>query len=197
MTKISSSAVIHRNVILGNDVIIEDFCIIGIPVDEIDEPTIISDGAHIRAGTYIYAGVRVGKKFITGNRVNIRHHCVFGNCVSIGTNCIFEHSVKIGDGVRFHSGCFVPEFTQVGDKCWIGPNVTFTNARIPNQPDTKENLEPVNVGANTTIGAGVLILPGRKIGNNCFLGAGSLINNNIEDGVLGYGNPFQVVNTNN
>ena len=72
-SNISETAIIYPNVSIGNNVIIEDFCIIGIPFNGIKEvKTVVGDGAIIRSGTYIYAGNEIGKNFRTGNKVNIR-----------------------------------------------------------------------------------------------------------------------------
>jgi acyl-[acyl carrier protein]--UDP-N-acetylglucosamine O-acyltransferase len=59
--KIALTSIIYSNVELGKNVIIEDFCIIGIPVFGMtNEKTIIGDNAIIRAGTYIYSGNKIG-----------------------------------------------------------------------------------------------------------------------------------------
>ncbi len=70
---IASTAIIHPNVQLGEDVIIEDYCIIGTPFNGyLDEKTIIGNNAIIRSHTVIYAGNTIGNNFQTGNKANIK-----------------------------------------------------------------------------------------------------------------------------
>ena len=189
MNDISSLAVVKENVTLGKNIVIEEFCLIGIPDKSSQGKVVVANGAVIRAGTYIYSGVSIGENFQSGNKVNIRHNSTIGNNVSIGTNTVLEHSVEIGNGTRLHSSCFVPEFTSIGEDCWIGPNVTFTNAKYPNRQDTKKKLAPVIIEPDVVIGAGVTLLPGCVIGRGAFVGAGSLVTSNVKPNHLIYGTP--------
>jgi len=188
--KIASTSIIYPNVQLGKNVVIEDFCLIGIPVSRpSDEITIIKDNAHIRAGTYIYAGNKIGKNFQTGNKVNIRELNTIGDDVSIGTLSDIEHHALIGNGVRIHSQAFIPEYTILDDHCWIGPNVVITNAKYPLSPNAKDDLKAVHVFNAAKIGANSTLLPGVKVGINSLIGAGSVVTNDIEDNVIAFGNP--------
>ena len=52
MSEIAPTAVIYPNVSLGEDVVIEDFCIIGLPFKGMKNiQTIIGSGSIIRAGS--------------------------------------------------------------------------------------------------------------------------------------------------
>lgn len=57
----------------------------------------------------------------------------------------------------------------------------------------EEYAKPVSIGNDVWIGAGVSILPGVKIGNNCVIGAGSVVNKDIPDNSLAVGNPCKVI----
>ena len=51
----------------------------------------------------------------------------------------------------------------------------------------------VTIGDNVFIGAGSIILPGVSIGNNVVIGAGSIVSCDIPDGSVAVGNPARVV----
>ena len=96
---IAKSAIIHANVILGENCVIEDFVILGSPpggyrAGELE--TVIGDNAVIRSHTVIYAGNRIGNNFQTGNKANIRDLNEIGDDVSIGTLSVIEHHVRLG-----------------------------------------------------------------------------------------------------
>ena len=187
---IARTAIIHENVSLGEGVIIEDGCIIGLPFAGMNgECTTIGGNAHIRAGTYIYAGNTIGQNFQTGNKANIRELNVIGDDVSIGTLSTIEHHVNIGNDVRIHSQVFIPEFTTLNDGCWLGPNVVITNARYPMYLNSKKTLQGVVINGNAKIGANSTILPGVEIGKNSLIGAGSVVTKNISSNVIAYGSP--------
>ena len=48
---------------------------------------------------------------------------------------------------------------------------------------------PIKIGNNVWIGGNVILLGGISIGNNCVIGAGSLITKNIPDNCIVVGNP--------
>ncbi len=60
----------------------------------------------------------------------------------------------------------------------------------------KNIASPVKIGNNVWIGSHVIILPGVTIGNNCVIGAGSVVNKSIPDNSTAVGVPAKVVKTN-
>ena len=52
---------------------------------------------------------------------------------------------------------------------------------------------PVHIGENVWIGANVSILPGVTIGDNCVIGAGSVVTHSIPANSVTYGAPCEVV----
>ncbi len=194
MTMISPTAIIHPNVILGEDVVVEDYCIIGLPFKGMkDEPTIIGAGSVICAGTYIYAGNQIGRNFQSGNKANIRELNNIGDDVSIGTLTVIEHHVTIRNGVRIHTQVFVPEYTMLEENCWIGPNVVVTNARYPKHPSVKNELKGAFIKQNAKVGANATLLPGVTIGRDSLIGAGSVVTKDIADGIIAAGNPVKML----
>jgi acetyltransferase-like isoleucine patch superfamily enzyme len=192
----AKTAIIHPNVKLGKECIIEDFVIIGMPPKGYgpgDLETIIGDNAIVRSHTVIYAGNRIGNNFQTGNKANIREMNEIGDDVSIGTLSVIEHHVKIGSGVRIHSQAFIPEFSILEDECWIGPNAVITNAKYPKSPDVKETLKGAVIKRKAKIGANVTILPGLSIGENALIGAGSVVTKNIGAHSVYAGNPAHFI----
>ncbi len=197
MSNISDTVKILKNTLLGENVTIEDYCIIGIPPMKRNEgelETIIGNNTLIRSHSVIYAGNKIGDNFQTGNNVNIREENIIGNNVSIGTKTVIEFKTKIEDNVRLHSQVFIPEYCTIKKGCWIGPNVVLTNARYPNSLKSKEFLEGITIEEKAIIGANTTILPGVKIGENVLIGAGSLVNKDIPDGKVAVGNPITIIN---
>jgi acetyltransferase-like isoleucine patch superfamily enzyme len=195
---ISSTSKIYPGVVLGKNVIIEDFCIIGSPPKgkkEGELETVIGDNAIIRSHTVIYAGNTIGENFQTGNKANIRELNKIGNNVSIGTLSVIEHHVIIEDNVRIHTQVFIPEYSILKKSCWIGPNVVLTNSKFPNQENSKSTLDAPTIDVKARIGANSTILPGVHIGKNVLIGAGSVVSKNIEDNSLSYGNPAKIMRT--
>jgi acetyltransferase-like isoleucine patch superfamily enzyme len=189
---ISPTAKIYPGVKLGKNVVIEDFCIIGVPprgAAEGELETVIGDNSVIRSHTVIYAGNKIGENFQTGNKANIRELNTIGNNVSVGTLSVIEHHINIEDNVRIHTQVFVPEYSTLHEACWLGPNVVLTNAKYPQSANVKEELAGPVIGKKAKVGANSTLLPGVKVGANALIGAGSVVTKDVAEKAVMAGNP--------
>lgn len=157
--------------------------------------TLIGPRAHIRSHTVIYAGNHIGDDFQTGHGALVREDNHIGHRVSIGSHSIVEHHVAIGDGARIHSNAFVPEYSVLEEHCWIGPCVVITNARYPQSPHAKANLQGVYIERQARIGAGAVLLPGVRIGAEALIGAGAVVTRDVPPGAVVAGNPARAFKT--
>lgn len=182
---------IYPCVSLGENVHIDDFCILGLGCDT--TPLSLGKNAIIRSHTIIYSGTSIGVNFATGHTVLIRNGCTIGDDVSIGSSTVIEHSVHIGNNVRIHSQAFIPEFSVIHDNAWIGPGVRFTNAKYPKSPNVKEQLLGPLIHEHAIICAGAILLPGVRIGKHALVGAGSVVVTDVDEGCVVAGNPARVI----
>ncbi len=190
--KISPTAIIHPNVTFGHNCVVEDFAIVGAPPHNCEPgewETTIGDNAVIRAHSIIYAGNVIGNDFQTGNKANIRESNQIGDNVSVGTLSVVEHHVRIGNGVRIHTQAFIPEYCELEDGCWIGPNVVFTNAKYPRSPNVKDELKGPYIGVGAIVAANSTLLPAVKIGREAIVGAGSVVTKDVADYSVVAGSP--------
>jgi acetyltransferase-like isoleucine patch superfamily enzyme len=187
---------VYENVTLGDGSVVEDFCIVGAPPRgalDGELATVLGSNAVIRSHTVIYAGNVIGNNFQTGNKVNIRESNRIGDNVSVGTLSVIEHHVEIADNVRIHTQVFIPEYSVLEEGCWIGPNVVFTNAKYPQAPGVKDQLQGPTIRRGAKIGANVTLLPGVVIGENALVGAGSVVVADVPAGAVVVGNPARIV----
>lgn len=96
----------------------------------------------------------------------------------------------------------------IGDNCNFGPNVTIVTPIHPMLPDERKELrfrdgetkrvcyaKPVHIGNDCWFGANVVVCPGVTIGENCVIGAGSVVVKDIPAGSFAAGNPCRVIRT--
>lgn len=89
--------------------------------------------------------------------------------------------------------------------CWlitIGNNVTFgphvqVLAHDASTCNTNgyAKIGRVKIGNNVFIGAGSIVLPNVEIGNNVIIGAGSVVTHSIPENSVAVGNPARVIST--
>lgn len=118
----------------------------------------------------------------------------------ISTKTLVTRGLKVGNNFNRNSGCIIDS-----SHCWlitIGDNVTFAPRVhiLAHDASTKAHLNytkigNVDIGNNVFIGAGSIVLPNVKIGNNVIIGAGSIVSKDIPDNSLVVGNPARVVSS--
>ena len=114
-------------------------------------------------------------------------YCDYGFNTSIGENFYTNHNVSILDCAK----------VTFGDNVFIAPNCVFSTAgHAIDSEQRNQGLEialPITVGDSVWIGTNVSVLPGVTIGSNTIIGAGSVVNKDIPDGVIAAGNPCKVI----
>ena len=58
-----------------------------------------------------------------------------------------------------------------------------------------EFAKPITVGNNVWFGGNVCVMPGVTIGDNCVIGAGSVVTKDIPSDSVAVGNPCKVLKT--
>lgn len=125
----------------------------------------------------------------------------------MGENCYIEPPLHANWGINTHLGNSVyANFNltlvddtdiYIGNNVLIGPNVVIDAGTHPIHPELRRKQAqynvPVHIGNNVWIGAGSIILPGVRIGDNTVIGAGSVVTKDIPENVVAVGNPCRVL----
>ncbi len=115
--------------------------------------------------------------------------------------CDYGKHIRLGKRffANFHLTVLDEAYVTIGDDCFLGPNVSiYTACHSTNPVERNTRLEwakPVTIGHNVWIGGDVTILPGVTIGDNCTIGAGSVVTRDIPANSIAAGNPARVIRT--
>jgi len=111
-----------------------------------------------------------------------------------------RRGASIGENVDILDNCIIDP-----DHCFhikIGNNVTFApNVHVlAHDASTKKfigytKVKNTTIGNNVFVGAGSLILPGVKVGDNVIIAAGSVVIKDVPDDTVFGGNPAQQIST--
>lgn len=120
----------------------------------------------------------------------------YGRHTRIGKNFFANFNLTIQDDAE----------VVIGDNCNFGPNTTIVTPIHPMLPEERNEMltaegekkrfcyaKPVHIGSNCWFGASVTVCPGVTIGDNCVIGAGSVVTRDIPANSFAAGVPCRVV----
>ena len=113
--------------------------------------------------------------------------------------CDYGYNIEVGENFYMNFNCVILDGAKVtfGDNVFVAPGCGFYTAGHPLDAETRnKGLEyalPIRVGNNVWIGGNVIVLPGVSIGDNCVIGAGSVVTKDIPSGAVAAGNPCRVL----
>jgi len=139
----------------------------------------------------------------TAERINILKR-LFGR---IGGNfeieppfyCDYGTNIEIGEKfyANFNFVVLDDGLVKIGDDVLIGPNVSiFTATHLVDptlRPKDADYTKAVKIGNNVWIGGGSIINPGVTIGDNSVIGSGSVVTKNLPANVVAAGNPCKII----
>jgi UDP-2-acetamido-3-amino-2,3-dideoxy-glucuronate N-acetyltransferase len=139
---------------------------------------IIDEGATIGSGTRIWHWVHVCGGARIGGDCSLGQNVFVGNKVVIGRNCKIQNHVSVYDNVTLE------------DDVFCGPSMVFTNvanprSHVPRKTEYRDTL----VKRGATLGANCTIVCGVTIGEYAFVGAGSVITDDVKPYALVVGVP--------
>jgi acetyltransferase-like isoleucine patch superfamily enzyme len=106
--------------------------------------------------------------------------------------------IRLGRNVFINQNCTMYDLggIDIGDDVMIGPNVSLLTSSHPIEPSQRREAviaEPIVIGRNVWIAAGVTIIGGVTIGENSVVAAGSVVTRDVPANVLVAGNPARVI----
>lgn len=146
------------------------------------ESAIVDDGAQIGNEsrvwhfTHVCAGAKIGQGCSLGQNVFV------GNEVVIGNKCKIQNNVSIYDNVTLE------------DNVFCGPSMVFTNVYNPrSHVERKAEYMHTLVKQGVTLGANCTIVCGITLDAFSFIGAGAVVNKDVQAYALMVGVPAKQI----
>ncbi|MFR2839553.1 MAG: acyltransferase [Zhenhengia sp.] len=152
----------------------------------------IQKGATLIIGVYYSLPQKMILDIYESGTLNVfgKVNLCTGSKILIGKDA----ELHIGDGtyINEHSRIQCRKYIEIGENCAIswGVNIMDTDEHyIISNGAKKDKYRSVKIGKHVWIGANATILKGSTIGDNCIVGANSVVNTIINSNSLIVGNP--------
>ncbi len=137
----------------------------------------------VGAGTRVWAFAHIMAGAVVGRDCNICGHA------------FIESGALIGDRVTVKNGVLIWDRVFVEDDVFLGPGVIFTNDLNPRAQIKKssDDFVPTHIRKGASLGAGAVVVCGVEVGENAFVGAGSVVTRDVPSHRLVVGNPARPI----
>jgi acetyltransferase-like isoleucine patch superfamily enzyme len=125
------------------------------------------------------------------------YDCFIGDHVFVGPFSEIQKGVKIGARTRVQSHSMICELVAIGEDCFIGHGVMFTNDVFANGGPARGDTslwKTTSIGNRVAIGSNATLLPVR-IADDVVIGAGAVVTHDISVAGIYAGNPARLLRT--
>lgn len=196
--------VIYPKTIIKKNVEVYDHCVLGkLPTSPGSvsrklksgySELIIDEYSILCPSVVLYSGSRIGKHTLLGDFCSIREECEVGDYCIISRNVSVNYNTKIGDRVKIMDNSHITGNMIIEDDVFISVLVSSTNDNTMGRKEYNKDLViGPHIKKGVTIGASSILLPNILIGENCLVGAGSIVTKNIPDNQVWIGSPARYI----
>jgi UDP-2-acetamido-3-amino-2,3-dideoxy-glucuronate N-acetyltransferase len=134
----------------------------------IHETAVVDELCEIGAGTKIW------------HFCHLMSGCRIGTNCNLGQNVFVASGVTLGNQVKVQNNVSIYAGVEIEDDVFLGPSMVFTNVATPrSHVNRKDSYLPTLVKRGATIGANATIVCGNTIGAYAFVGAGTVVTQDI------------------
>ena len=202
--RIGNHVVFHDDVVIGDDVRVDDHAVLGkLPMraassasskDAQFPPLEVGSGSIVGTGVVLYRGLKLGRKCLVADYATVREEVTVGDRTIVGRGVTIENECTIGRFVKLETECYITAYSVVEDRVFIAPGVTTSNDNYVGRTEARKRaFKGVTVKRGGRIGAGSVILPGKVIGEDALVAAGSVVTRDVPARKVVMGSPARVV----
>lgn len=147
----------------------------------IDPTANVSPEAKIGSGTKVWINTQIRENTLIGTNCILSKDVYIDAGVSIGNGCKIQNSVSVYQGVT------------IGNDVFVGPNVCFTNDKVPRAFNSDWKITETVVKNGASLGANSTIVCGITLGEYSMVAAGSVVTKDVPPYSLVVGNPARIV----
>jgi hypothetical protein len=198
------NVVIHTGSQLGSHITVGDNTVIGaqpmrsvrsaLPPVPDDIACIIAEGVRIGCSCVLYAGASVGPRVMIADLATVREAVTIGEETIVGRGVAIENRCTIGKRCKLETNAYITAYSKLEDEVFIAPMVATSNDNYMARDNERfRHFKGVTVKRGGRIGVNATILPGRTVGEQGVVAAGSVVTHDVPARVIVAGSPARVL----
>ncbi len=188
--EIGHHVTIHEGTVVGDSVRIDDGAVLGkLPMkaansavtrDQELPPTTIGSNCIIGTHVVIYRGCEVGRKVLVADLSSVRENVTIGDFTIVGRGVAIENFCRIGRYVKLETNVYITAYSELEDRVFVAPCVATSNDNFVGRTEERfKHFKGVIAKKGARIGVNATILPGKIIGDDSLVAAGSLVTRDV------------------
>jgi len=201
---VGNNAVIHSDTIVSEGVTIHDGAVLGkLPMraarsatTALQEIAPCNIGAWSIIGTYaiIYRGATIGEQVLIADLATVRENVIIGDLTIVGRGVAIENKTTIGKRCKLETNAYITAMSSIGDDVFVAPAVVTTNDNFLGRTEERfKHFAGPTIEDHARIGANAIILPGKRLGQDCLVAAGCVVTGDVGPREVVRGVPGRVV----
>jgi UDP-2-acetamido-3-amino-2,3-dideoxy-glucuronate N-acetyltransferase len=158
----------------------------------------VADGPVNDAPYRLIADVTFGDNVVVQAFTNL-YGCRIGDNTRVGPFVEIQRGAVIGANCKIQSHAFICDGVEIGDEVFVGHGAIFVNDNVPRATNERGELQSTSdwellttvVERGATLGSGVVVLGGVRVGARALVGAGAVVTRDVPPGETVVGNPAQ------
>lgn len=201
---IGSHVVIHDDTVVEANVTIHDGAVLGkLPMRAARSatttlqslsPCSIGTGSIIGTYAIVYRGATIGERVLVADLATVRENVTVGDLTIVGRGVAIENKTTIGKRCKLETNAYITAMSTLGDDVFVAPAVVTTNDNFLGRTEERfKHFGGPIVEDNVRIGANAIILPGKRLGQDCLVAAGCIVTAHVGPHEVIRGVPGRVV----
>ena len=197
--EVAETAVVYPGTVIGDGCKILDYAVVGkqptlsprsTAKKEPLPPLELGPGTVVSTGAIVFAGTKLGARVIVGDQACVRERVEIGDDVVIGRGSLVENDTTIGELTKIQADAYITAYSTLEDNVFIAPCVVTTNDNYMGRTEKRHALtRGPTIRRGARVGGAAVLLPGIEVGEEAFVGAGAIVNRDVEPRSVVVGSP--------
>ena len=148
----------------------------------------------ISTSAVVFAGTTIGENVVVGDLASVRERCAIGDDVVLGRGVFVENDSEVGARTKIQAHSYITAYSTLEEDVFMACSIATTNDNFMGRSEERfELVRGPTIKRGARIGGGVVLCPGVVVGEEAYIGAGTVVIEDVPERMVVVGNPARVI----